>query len=87
MELTFGSWSNDHDSERVRSRRHTVMFQWRLLEITLRMEGAMRCLSIGRGAYYPYLEDNQRAISQIVPQLLISFLHIPIRVRGSPKLG
>jgi len=33
------------------------------------------------------LEDNQRAIPQVVPQLMVSFLHIPIRVRGSPKLG
>ena len=40
----------------------------------------------GRNTDFSYLEYDQRAVPQIVPQLLVPLLHVPIRVWGSPKL-
>ena len=37
-------------------------------------------------AGFSYLEYHQRAVPQIVPQLLVPLPHIPIRVRRSPEL-
>lgn len=35
---------------------------------------------------FSYLKDNQRAVPQVVPELPIPLLHVPIRVRCGPEL-
>ena len=88
MKLTSGNYGDDHGRERVRSRMKEH-FGSTYLRSPYKWESKepwVISVRIRREVFFSYLEYDQRAIPQIAPQLLISLLHIPVRIRRSPEL-